>query len=156
MNDKPRLKLAALDADDLAIISAHLQDAIVRIGDIRWLRSKNKLAMLANRYDRYASSGKAGERRHCGFQISRVRRVQAKNILMDDEMALVSLLSITFTPGETLPEGTIELTFAGGGTIRADVECIEVSMSDLGQPWAARARPEHDIEREDDAAGENQ
>jgi hypothetical protein len=70
--------------------------------------------------------------------------VAASNILMNDKSAILSLLAITFESGATAPEGVIVLTFAGGGTIRAEVECIEVAMADLGPKWAARARPDHE------------
>jgi hypothetical protein len=154
MTDKT-IKLAALDSDDLAVISAHLQDAVMRVGDIRWMKKQSKLALAANRYDHLkAGAGTSrGERKLSAMQVSRVNRVSANNIRMDDSSAVLSLLAITFEPGEAAPEGTVVLTFAGGGTIRADVECIEVAMADLGPSWQARARPEHDTG--DDETGEN-
>ncbi len=45
------LKLAALDEDDLSVISAHLQDAVLRIGDIRYLAGEQRYVMVANRFD---------------------------------------------------------------------------------------------------------
>lgn len=152
-DNNPVTRLAAFDADDLAVISAHLQDALMRIGDIRWLKREAKLALVANRYDHLSVGGRndRGQRRLTGLQLSRVERVAASNILMNDKTAVLSLLAITFEPAKTAPEGTVVLTFAGGGTIRADVECIEAAMADLGPKWAARARPEHDI---DETAGD--
>ncbi|MEE4236682.1 MAG: DUF2948 family protein [Anderseniella sp.] len=146
MTDNTTMKLAALDPQDLEVISAHLQDAVMRVGDIRWLKRERKLALVANRFDHLAAAGSSdrGERRLTGLQLSRVERVAASNIRMDDKTAILSLLAITFEPGATAPEGSVVLTFAGGGTIRAAVECIEAAMADLGPKWAARARPEHD------------
>ncbi|MDX1716190.1 MAG: DUF2948 family protein [Anderseniella sp.] len=155
MTDKS-IKLAALDNDDLAVISAHLQDAIMRVGDIRWMKRQSKLALAARRYDHLKAGGDAarGERKLSAMQVSRVNRVSASNIRMNDKDAVLSLLAITFEPGDTAPEGTIVLTFSGGGTIRADVECIEVAMADLGPSWQARGRPEHDTG--DDETGDSQ
>jgi len=149
MADTPAIKLAALDESDLAVISAHLQDAILRVGDLRWMKAAGKLALGTNRFDHFGNKGGTGERRQCGIQISRVRHVSARNILMNDKTAIVSLLAMTFKPGAEAPEGTIELSFAGGGTVRVEVECIEVAMADLSQPWRARARPDHETEAED-------
>ena len=59
---------------------------------------------------------------------------------------MLSLLAINFTPGNEPPEGTIELTFSGGGAIRLDVECIEVSLEDLGSAWESARVPSHDEE----------
>lgn len=146
MADTPAMKIAALDESDLAVISAHLQDAVLRVGDIRWMKSTGKLALVANRFDHFEAKGGTGERRQCGIQISRVRHVTARNIVMNDKAAIVSLLAMTFKPGTEAPEGTVELSFAGGGAVRVEVECIEVAMADLSQPWPARARPDHETD----------
>lgn len=148
MSDNSGTKLVAFDREDLEVISAHLQDAVMRVGDIRWLKRERKLALVANRYDHLSAGGgnDRGERRLTGLQFSRVGRVAASNIVMEDKTAILSLLAITFEPGEPAPEGAIVLTFAGGGTIRAEVECIEAAMADLGPKWAARARPDHEAD----------
>ena len=52
------LKLAALDEDDLSVISAHLQDAVVRIGDIRYLPGEQRFVLVANRFDWQGAGGK--------------------------------------------------------------------------------------------------
>jgi hypothetical protein len=151
MTDTSTTRLAALDPEDLEVLSAHLQDAVMRVGDIRWMKREGKLALVANRYDHLSGgkSGEQGQRRLAGLQFSRVTRVSASRIRMQDKTAVLSLLAITFEPGETPPEGTIVLTFAGGGTVRVEVECIEAAMADLGPAWAARARPQHDIDGND-------
>ena len=146
MGDTPAIKIAALDEEDLAVISAHLQDAVFAVGDLRWMKKTNKLSVVANRYVHFGNTSGTGERRLCGVQISRVRRVSARNITMSDETAIVSLLAMTFIPGTEPPEGTIELSFAGGGAVRVEVECIEVAMADLSAAWPARARPDHDAD----------
>ena len=149
MTDTSATKLVALDADDLAVISAQMQDAVMHVGDVRWMRGPAKLALVANRYDHLSDAGSGtGERRQTGLQVSRVSRVTASNIVMDDPSAILSLLAISFEPGDVSPEGAIVLTFAGGGAIRAVVECIEVAMADLGPKWTARARPAHDLDDE--------
>lgn len=152
MADTPAIKIAALDEEDLAVISAHLQDAVLPVGDLRWIKTAGKLSIVANRYVHFGNTAGTGERRLCGLQISRVRRVSARNITMSDKTAIVSLLAMTFIPGAEAPEGIIELSFAGGGAVRIEVECIEVAMADLSEAWPARARPDHDAEPEDASA----
>ena len=152
MADTPAIKIAALDEEDLAVISAHLQDAVLPVGDLRWIKTAGKLSIVANRYVHFGNKAGTGERRLCGLQISRVRHVSARNIIMSDKTAIVSLLAMTFVPGAEAPEGIIELSFAGGGAARIEVECIEVAMADLSAAWPARARPDHDAGPEDTSA----
>jgi hypothetical protein len=142
------LKLGALDADDLAVISAHMQDALVKVGDIRHLKRLNKLVLVANRFDWEAAIG-AGEdarpqRRPAGLQFARIKSIKAHKIRQGAPNAVLSLLAITFIPGAVAPEGVIELTFSGGGAIRLDVECIEATLEDLGPPWETARVPTHD------------
>src|SRR5262245_17474923 len=47
----PQLKLIALDADDLAVISAHVQDARLQACDIVWRQSEKRLVIGMNRLD---------------------------------------------------------------------------------------------------------
>lgn len=146
----PPLKLTALDADDLAIISAHMQDAVLTVGDIRYLTGAKKLALVVNRFDWETAPGEDGaaQRRRTGLQFARVRRVRSQKIRREAPDAVLSLLAIRFTPGENPPEGEIELTFSGGGALRLDVECIEAAMKDLGEAWATRSIPRHALEDE--------
>ena len=65
------------------------------------------------------------------------------NLRRDDPSAVLSLLAILFHPGPEAPAGVIELTFSGGGALRAEVECIEVALDDLGLSWDTPRRPDH-------------
>jgi hypothetical protein len=145
----PPLKLSALDEDDLAVISAHMQDAVLTVGDIRYLRGARKLALVANRFDWEGGSGETAERRRTGLQFARVRRVLSQKIRRDAPDAVLSLLAIRFTPGDHPPGGEVELTFSGGGALRLDVECIEAAMKDLGEAWVTRSVPRHTLDEED-------
>ena len=140
------LKLAALDAEDLAVFSAHLQDAVLKVGDIRYLPGEQRFALVANRFDWQAKKKTKGMRRRSGVFFNRVRSVKARKVRQGAVDAVLSLLAVEFKPGEQLPEGTIELTLSGGGTIRLDVECIEAKLEDLGPMWETANIPEHDDE----------
>lgn len=141
------LKLTALDADDLAVISAHMQDAIAHIGDMTFLRRQGTFALVANRFvwtgeDKHRTSG---QRRLAGLSINRVRRVRTHRLRQGARDAVVSLLAITFEPEAEGTGGTIVLTLSGGGAIRLEVEVIEVQMSDMGEEWRTARVPHHDV-----------
>jgi len=141
------LKLTALDADDLAVISAHMQDAVARIGDMTFLRRQGTFALVANRFvwtgekERKAT----GQRRLAGLSINRVRRTRTHRLRQGAPDAVVSLLAITFEPEAEGTGGTIVLTLSGGGAVRLEVECIEVQMSDMGEEWQTARVPRHDL-----------
>lgn len=143
------LKLSALDADDLAIISAHMQDATLLVGDISYLPRQKKLALVANRFD-WESAALGGDskrrsfrRSRCGLQINRVFKVKFNNLRREAPSAVLSLLAILFHPAPEAPGGIVELTFSGGGGIRAEVECIEAALEDLGLNWETPRKPNH-------------
>jgi hypothetical protein len=139
------LKLAALDADDLAVISTHMQDAVLKAGDLSYLRKARKFALVANRFVwEHGRRPEHFERRQTGLHFERVNKVMAQNIRRDDAGAVLSLLSIGFEAGET-PSGAIVLDFSGGGSIRLEVECIEARLSDLGPAWATEHIPQHEV-----------
>jgi hypothetical protein len=134
--------LAAEDADDLEIISARLQDAVTQVRDLVWLPKTRRFAGLFNRF-----KWETGEnlRVRARLHFDHVLSVRSHNIRSDRRDAVVSLLAIRYQRHDAEdPAGTIELVLSGGGTIRLDVECIDAGLADLGSPWAARARPQHD------------
>jgi hypothetical protein len=153
------LKLIALDEEDLAVIAAHLQDAVVRIGDMAYLPAERRFAAILNRFD-WADVLKASEgnrsaktlrRWRSGLRFERVLSAKIQGIDLAAKDAVLNLLTIQFEPGETSPEGHVTLFFSAGAAIRLEVECIEGELKDLGAAWRARARPHHE---EDDAAGQ--
>ncbi len=142
------LKLTALDTDDLEIVSAHMQDAVIKVGEIKFLPGEQRFAVVANRFD-WGHAEKSPKdpfrRRRTGLHFNRVTGAQAQNIRQGNDDAVVSLLSISFEASEA-PSGTVVLMFSGGGQIKLAVECIECQMSDLGPVWETENRPEHEAE----------
>jgi hypothetical protein len=135
------LKLRAEDAQDLAVISSALQDAVCKIGDIAFDAAAKRLTLGLNRF-RWEAGAKTNERVRCGLQFGGVMAVQQRKLRTDAKKAVLELLAVTFEPGEA-PGGAILLTFAGGGDLRAQVECIDVVLADVSQPWATQQRPNH-------------
>jgi len=136
------LRLLAHDADDLGVLSAALQDAIAKIGDIRWDAQGRTLTIACNRF-RWEANGKSGERVRSALQFGDVTGVQGRNLRRDAKGAVVELLSIGFTPAEEAPAGIVTLTFAGGGDMRVSVDCLDVALADVSDPWATPRTPDH-------------
>lgn len=137
------LKLAALDADDLKIIAAHAQDAVGKVGDIVWRPREHRLTLELNRFVWERAGGKTHERRRAVLHFARVGAVKSTHLRPDAPDSVVSLLTIRFEPGDA-PAGRVFLEFAGGGSMRLDVECIEASLTDVGGAWATESVPDHD------------
>jgi Protein of unknown function (DUF2948) len=154
----PDLKLIALDAEDLSVMSAHLQDAVVRVGDMAYLPAGKRFVAVANRFDwakalvpattvdkRRAKASNGLERRQTGLRFERVLAAKFHGLDLKDKRASLALLAVTFqaNPGEDAPDGNVTLTFSGGAAIRLSVECVEAEMKDLGAAWSAKRSPEH-------------
>jgi Protein of unknown function (DUF2948) len=139
------LKLLALDAEDLAVISAHLQDAILLVGDMIYRPSEKRFVALTNRFD-WTSAAKGGERsyeRHrAALRFDRVLAAQLQGIDLKAKQQVLELLAIQFEETDP-PAGIVTLVFAGGAAVRLRVECIEAELRDLGAAWKARRKPEH-------------
>jgi len=140
------LKLLAEDEEDLRIISAHLQDAVMRVGDLVYLPKKRRFVALLNRYCWEGCEDQAvGERRRAGLHFDGVLAVKALNVRRDDPNGVVELLAMKFTPSDD-GAGVIDLLLAGGGRVRLEVEAIDATLRDLEQHWPAAARPVHSVE----------
>ncbi len=141
------LKLVALDAEDLDVVSAHLQDAVLKVGDIKWLPAENRFVVALNRFvwEDAVKDGrkKAFERRRSALHFDRVLKVQANRIQQKASDTVLELLAVRFTETDA-PAGFVELQFAGGSTLRLEVECLEAQLSDLGAAWQTKTRPKHD------------
>jgi Protein of unknown function (DUF2948) len=139
--------LAAEDAEDLQIISAKLQDAVARVGDLAWLPHSRRFAALFNRF-KWENKRRSGNLRvRSGLYFNGVLSVRSHKIMRGDLDAVLSLLAITFTAkGAEDPGGTVEMIFAGGGTIKLDVEALDAGLSDVSGEWAALGRPEHETD----------
>ena len=128
-----QLKLIALDADDLAVISAHVQDAHVLAGDIIWRQAEKRLVVGMNRlgWEQTRAGETAPRRLIAALRFDRVLSCKSRNIDLDAPETALELLGIEFHPGEA-PGGSAVLVFGHGGALRLDVECLECELADLG------------------------
>lgn len=144
----PALRLHALDSEDLALISAHLQDALVRVGDIAFLPGKRRFALIGSRFDWAAELDGRLERCRVGLHFEGVQRVRCQRVARERPDEILELLAVTFEPDAEPPSGVVRLIFAGGASIQLDVECVEAQVADVGPRWAVAARPVHECCRE--------
>lgn len=143
------LRMIAMDAEDLAVISAHCQDAVMKAADLDYLAGEKRFVLAMNRFvwedveDRPDARKRGYERRRSVLHFERVEKVSMLDIHRTGRDQVLDLLAITFTE-EKAPGGVVELSFAGGATLRLEVECIEAKLTDLGAAWETGSRPDHE------------
>jgi Protein of unknown function (DUF2948) len=144
------LKFIALDKDDVEVMSAHVQDALVKVGDILWRPREHRFVMAVNRFDWInavdadALNSKAPDYRRCrtALRFERVVSCKCRGLDQSGKDSVLNLLAIEFAEHDA-PAGTVTLTFSGGGAIRLEVECLEAELVDLGEVFAAMVCPDH-------------
>ncbi|MBP7241974.1 DUF2948 family protein [Amaricoccus sp.] len=144
------LRLAAETAEDLGVLSALVQDALAGVGDVAWTPKRRKLTVLLRRFrweDAPAArrQGRPYERVQSILTIADALRVRASGVDPADHDTAISVLSIGFEPSED-GAGVVRLILAGDGEIAVDVECLDVALVDVSQPYLAQASrpPSHD------------
>ncbi len=142
------LKLVALDKDDIEVVSAHVQDAIVKVADIFWQPREHRFVIALNRFDWISAAeakpnAKADYRRcRTALRFERVLACKCRDLDQSNKEARLNLLAIEFAENDA-PAGIVTLTFSGGGAIRLDVECLEAELADLGEVSTAALCPDH-------------
>ena len=144
------LRLVAQDADDVKVISALVQDAVLPASELKYDAKRKRFAMLLNRFrweDRQEAerSGRPYERVRSLLVIEDVRKVQSMGFDRAEKDLILSLLSIEFHP-EGDGTGRLTLVLAGDGAIALDVEALEVRLDDVTRPYRAPSGivPKHD------------
>jgi hypothetical protein len=146
------LRLRAVDAIDLSIVAAHLQDAIAQVGDMTYQPGKRRFALMLNRFmweelDGPAKGAKADKtapyrRVRSALHFDAVERVQHQGLKLGRKDAVAELLTLAFEMRNE-PAGLIKMTFAGGGVMKLDVECLDAWLTDVSAPWPTPHRPGH-------------
>lgn len=161
----PPLKIIARDAEDLAVVSACLQDSLIPLNEMRYLPQERRFIMVANRFRweraaqgleelaagkdaSFASDEDFGslQRTNAGICIDRVLSVRSRNIDRSRPDDFLSLLSVQ------LDGNKLFFLFAGGGTIQVEVEGLALYLSDLGKAWPTQWQPDHALDLTDGKA----
>jgi hypothetical protein len=153
-----RLKLRAADAEDLAVLSAILQDSLVTIAEMAYLPDERRFALVANRFrwepgpsptmpsakpPKPPAKAPSAERVLTGLCIDGVSAVSRRGFHLREADRILSLLAVR-TEGEGTPAALI-LDFAGGSSVRLEVDRIMCHLDDLGEPWPTPWRPNHPV-----------
>jgi hypothetical protein len=136
------LRLQADDAEDLSVISAQMQDAVLKRADMQYDKKRRRFALVANRFAWEVLPNR--ERRRTGLHFDDVTSVKAHGFEPAQASAVLSVLAITFEPKDDL-KGNVLISFAAGKQIKLEVDCLNVTMDDLGGAWATDHVPNHDV-----------
>lgn len=150
------LRLRAEDSEDLAVISACLQDALVAVRDLAYDQGARNFVLVANRF-RWEGGGAEGapesegtpfERTLCGIIFDEIDGVAYRGFHRNEEDRILALLAIrpNFGPGPGSRSGLIDLEFAAGATIRLSAAAIRCRARDFGEPWPTQWQPGHPLD----------
>ena len=142
-----QLKFVVLDEEDLEIVSAHLQDAVVKVADVLWRANENRLVVALNRFDweGVQSGNPEYRRRRSALRFERVLSCKCRDVNPTGKDAVLNLLAVEFAETDS-PAGVVTLIFSGGAAVRLEVECLEAELADLGPSWTTGACPAHVLE----------
>ncbi len=141
------LRLVAADPEDIDVVSACLQDSVMKVGDLVYVPRERRFAFVTNRFIwEEGSSRKRGPfvRVRTGVHFDDVTGVKVRNIRQDAKSAVISLLAVRFER-ESENSDKILLEFAGGGEIVLKVEAVNAVLTDISEPWRAQSKPEHGL-----------
>ena len=140
-------RVRAEDAEDLAVVSAYLQDAVLPVAEIAYEPAEERFALVAARF-RWekaqrskveAEGGEPDERVHCGVRFEGVTAVRTRGVdPKKDRGRMLNLLQIASS------DGHVDLICADDVTIRLDVRRLACHVEDLGEPWPTVFRPTHE------------
>jgi hypothetical protein len=139
-----QVKFVALDGEDLEVVSAHLQDAVVKVSDVLWRPAEKRLVVALNRFDWEGAQSARPEyrRRRAALRFERVSSCKCRHVNQAAKDGLLNLLAVEFSPTDS-PAGVITLIFSGDAALRLDVECLEAELADLGPTWSTSICPMH-------------
>mgnify|MGYP000878045818 CR=1 FL=1 len=148
-----RLLLRATDPEDLKVIAACLQDAILPLSDACYLPDEHCFVLVVNRFrweiesdDDAAQADTTHERVLCGVRFEGVRRVTSRGIDRSERALPLEILTMVAEEQAETGRLFLQLVFAGGGAIRLEVDRILCHLEDLDEAWPTRWRPSHPIE----------
>lgn len=151
--DEKPLRLIGETEEDLKVVSALLQDAVTRVGDIAWMKTRRRAALFVNRFRwedeaRAKAAGRPFERVRAVLLIAHVTAVRASGIDPKDRDTVLSILSLDWEKANDDPEdpsGALRITLAGDGEVLIEAEYLDLRLEDVTRPYAAPSRmaPHH-------------
>jgi hypothetical protein len=140
------LKFVVLDEEDLEVVSAHVQDAVVKTSEVLWRPQEKRVVVALNRFDWESAQADKPEyrRRRAALRFERVLSCKCRQMNPAGKDTVFNLLAVEFSETDA-PNGVVTLTFSGGAALRLDVECLEAELADLGPSWSAASCPTHAV-----------
>ena len=141
------LRLSGKNEDDLKVISAHLQDSVVLVKDIVFLKRNRSFVMIVNRFmweDVEKGVFRDNKRIRCAIKFEGIIKVKSKNINQKNKNKSLEFLAMQYD-SSTEKDGKITIFFSGNSAIILIAEVIDIAMNDLGNSWKARYKPKHKI-----------
>jgi hypothetical protein len=154
MAEPQPIRVMAKDAEDLAVVASCLQDALVPLSEMRFLKGENRFVMLVNRFRweqgdtlkgtgggdaSFADAAAGNQRINSGLCVDGVTAVRSRGIDREKPAKFLSLMTLALDGRNTL-----NLVFSGGGVIQLEIESPSVFLQDFGEAWPTQWRPDHD------------
>lgn len=129
------LRLWATDADDLRVVSALCQDAVLPASQMRWSARRREAAFLVNRF-RWEHGTRSPERVRSVLTLGDATAVRGQGVAPGDGDTVLSLLALEWEAGAE-GAGVLRLLFAGDGVVEVSCECLDLRLADVTRPYAA-------------------
>lgn len=138
-----RLKLSAVDAEDLEVISAAIQDSLVAVRDCAHFKDEKRFVLLLNRFRWEADPTveAAHFRTHSALVFNEVKAVRHHQIPLSEPDRMLELLAVAHDDGPS-----VTLRFAAGRAIRLEIGRLACHLGDVGEPWATPWKPAHPVD----------
>ncbi len=139
------LKLLAKTKEDIRVVSAYLQDAIVNVSDLANLKKNKIFLMQLNRFmweDVEKGVFRKNKRIRTILKFENVIKVHAKNINQSKGDKFLDFLAIE-TNQMIDNNYEMKIVFAGDSILRIIAEVIEVTLDDQGKAWDTKNIPKH-------------
>ena len=145
MSEPRAVRLIAEESDSLQIVSAAMQDAVLKAENLKYDRKRRRFTLEVNRYRWETPTEKTRVRSL--LAIDGVLSAKTRAVTKADPDMVMSVLSLSFTPADEPPGGTLNILFAGDGELQLDVEAIDVTLLDSSYEWSTRKAPDHEKRR---------
>jgi hypothetical protein len=145
------LRLLARGVEDLTLISAMVQDAVLTPGQMVYAAKRRRFALGLNRFRwedaaRAEAVGRGFERVQALLVIEEVQQVQSAGIERGDARQALQVLALSFAAGDELG-GWLRVHLSGGADLRLRVEALDLALRDVSMPYLAPTghAPDHGL-----------
>lgn len=149
MTEGVGLRLIAQDVDDLKVVSAAIQDGVLKAENIKYDRRARRFSLEINRFAWEHADGKRGPKTRVRSLLAfdSVLEVKSRAVNKSDPDMVMSLMNVDFKPDDEPPGGVIAILFSGDGELALTVEAIDVTLLDSDYEWNTRHTPDHEKKR---------